>query len=385
MKRVRLKARRSRTARPAPDAGRDNGRGGRYFKTTAEQADNSVPRIKSGCTLLDCALGGGWAKGRVINIVGDKSTGKTLQATEICANFVIQYGPDCRIRYKDTEAAYDVAYAETVGLPTDAVDFGEEIETIEDFERDLTKFCKEIPRGMPGLYILDSLDALSSNEEMDVKYDAQGNEKGSYGLSKAKKMSALFRRCIRAMKRKDVTLVVISQVRDNINAMFGEKYTRSGGKALDFYASQIVWLSELGKIKAKRAGVERKVGVDIKAMVKKNKCGKPWREAEYPIMYDYGVEDVRAGVVWLHAVKRLAEADLGLDVKQKEGEDDEPKRGGFGAGRKQLPAALTKFFDKMNEMDDAEFRSTRKRVNKAVRRVWREIELTFAPPRRKYQ
>src|SRR5260221_11413579 len=80
--------------------------------------------VKSGCTLLDCALGGGWALGRVVNIVGDKSTAKTALAVEALTNFVRDY-PDGKAAYRDAEAAFDQGYSEAMGLPLEKVDFGD--------------------------------------------------------------------------------------------------------------------------------------------------------------------------------------------------------------------------------------------------------------------
>src|SRR5262249_54440053 len=125
----------------------------------------------------------------------------------------------------------------------------------------------------PGFYILDSLDALSDEAEK-----ARAIDEGTYAMNKAKQMSALFRRLCQEMAQYNCTLAVISQVRDNIGVTFGDAYTRSGGKALDFYCSQIVWLAQTGKIARTVKGIERIVGVDIKAKVKKNKVGLPFRE-----------------------------------------------------------------------------------------------------------
>src|SRR5260370_36692879 len=80
--------------------------------------------VKSGCTLLDCALGGGWVLGRVVNIVGDKSTAKTALAVEALTNFVRDY-PDGKAAYRDAEAAFDQGYSEAMGLPLEKVDFGD--------------------------------------------------------------------------------------------------------------------------------------------------------------------------------------------------------------------------------------------------------------------
>ena len=105
-------------------------------KFVSKRAPATVPTVfSSGCTLLDLAAGGGWGIGRVTNIVGDSSTGKTLLAIEACANFGALYGGKS-IRYAEIEAAFDRPYAYTMGMPKDA-EYTEDVHTIEDFERDL--------------------------------------------------------------------------------------------------------------------------------------------------------------------------------------------------------------------------------------------------------
>ena len=254
--------------------------GGLYFG----KPKTDVKFISSGSKMLDLALGGGWARGRIANIVGDSSTGKTLLAIEASANFAMNEAK-AKIRYREAESAFDNNYAAALGFPLEKVDFGDPIETIEDFFEDLQKVT-EGAKG-PELYIVDSLDALSDRAEMDRDID-----QGSYGAEKAKKLSQLFRRCVGGLEKKDVTLMIISQVRENIGAMpFAKKHVRSGGKALNFYSSQVAWLSQLGKLDRTISNVKRITGVKIKAAIEKNKVGLPYREAEFSIMFGYGIDD----------------------------------------------------------------------------------------------
>ncbi|KAH0537147.1 hypothetical protein GP486_008838, partial [Trichoglossum hirsutum] len=213
---------------------------------------------------------GGLALGRTANVVGDKSTAKTGTATEVMINFTQQY-QDGDVAYRESEGAWDDAYAEAMGLPVARIDFGDPdnpIQTIEDFVRDFTAFVeKQLKSKRPGLYILDSLDALSDEDEME-----QDIGKGTYGMNKAKKLSILFRTITKKQEKANVLLLIVSQVRENINAgLFGEKYKRSGGKALDFYASQVFWLANMGMLKRSVNKVERAYGIKLKAVVKKNK------------------------------------------------------------------------------------------------------------------
>lgn len=266
--------------------------GGSYF--TSPKKD--IQFIGSGCKTLDLALGGGWARGRISNIVGDKAVGKTLLAIEACANFNMSV-PKGNIRYREAESAFDESYAAALGFPVEKVDRGDPIETIEDLFEDLEKVIKGA-RG-PELYIVDSLDALSDREEM--KRDIT---EGSYGAEKAKKLSQLFRRQVRGLAEKDIHLMVISQIRDKMNAMaFAKKQQRSGGKAMDFYASQVLWLAQIEKVKRTIGGFTRVTGTWVKGTVEKNKIGLPYREAEFKILFGHGIDDREACVEYLKQAK----------------------------------------------------------------------------------
>ena len=200
--------------------------------------------IPTGSFLLNLVLGGGWARKRVANLVGDKSSGKTLLAIEACANFAKHVGEAEDIRYAETESAFLEEYAHKIGMPQAAQLTKEEdgIRTVEDWYNDLDAFLKEqTKRTTPCFYVLDSLDALSDDAEADRAFG-----ENTYGTGKAKGVSELFRRKISDIAKADCAMLIISQIRDNIGVTFGETKKRSGGRALDFYASQVVWL-EIGR------------------------------------------------------------------------------------------------------------------------------------------
>jgi len=320
-------------------------------------AKTNIQFISTGCAVLDCALGGGVALGRTANLVGDRSTAKTGTATEVLINFVSAY-PSGSAAYRETEAAFDEEYAAAMGLPIDKVDFGDPDEpliTVEDFYRDFDAFCdKQLKAKEPGLYVLDSMDALSDEAEM-----ARDIEKGSFGAAKAKKMSEMFRKITRKQEQANVCLFIVSQVRENIGAMFGEKYTRSGGKALDFYASQIFWLANLGQLKRTSNKVERVYGIKLRASVKKNKVGLPFRKADFQFEFGFGTNDLLASVEWLKEVNRLD----AIDLKATEAKD---------------------FIQEIAKMDTKEYSEERQRAAQAVKIIWAEIEETFIPTRKKY-
>lgn len=266
--------------------------GGLYF---AEDKKN-IQFIRSGSLLLDLALGGGWAMGRVANLVGDRSTGKTLLAMEAAANCVRQY-PNSRIVYKECESAFDVDYAKALGIPMDRIELDQGgIRTVETLMKDIDKEIERKTR-VPVLYVVDSLDAISDDAEMEKEIG-----KGDYGAKKPKLLSEFFR--TRNADLGHVSLFIVSQVRDNLNAgMFGKKHVRSGGKALDFFASQIQWLYKVKTLTKTVMHQERAIGVRVKAKNEKNKISLPFRECEFNIRFGYGVEDRESQIEFLEDCK----------------------------------------------------------------------------------
>lgn len=325
--------------------------GGNLFFTSPRE---HLALINSGCELLNCTVGGGWPMGRVVNIVGDKSSGKSLLSIEALANFNRAY-PDGHSAYCETEAAFDDDYAKALGIDLRKVE-RPECDTVEELFASLNKFIDAVGENGHGLYIVDSLDAISDKAE-------QGRDinDASYGGTKPKKMGEMFRRLVKKLEASGTCLIFISQVRDAIGVMFGEKHTRTGGRALDFYASQIVWLAHVGQIKRTVSKLQRTIGVRIKAKVKKNKIGLPFRECEFEILFGYGIDDVSSNLAFLKDSGRLGK--LGI------------------ASTEQAISSYRKSFDSLTPKVQEEVRA---RIDEIVRQSWYEIESTFLPKRGKY-
>jgi recombination protein RecA len=296
----------------------------------------------------------------MVNIVGDKAVGKTLLAIEAAANFAARW-PSGHIWYRESEAAFDEEYAAELGIPVKRIDFGPDgldtiWDTVEDIYEDLEP-CLEISgrSGEPGLYIIDSLDALSSRAEQQRKID-----EGSYRTEKPRALGELFRRRIREIKRSQICFMIVSQVRERIGVTFGEKYTRTGGKSLDFYASQILWLHNLGTKSSTIQGVKQIHSVEVRAKCKKNKIGIPFRECDFRIRFGYGMDDISASIDWL--------AERGLLTQ---------------AGLRSEKEAKTYLREASQMSTEARLREAH-RLGDIVAASWSEITDRFRPPNRKY-
>lgn len=327
----------------------DTGKGA-YFSAPSE----SHEFVSTGCALLDCVMGGGYVLGRVTNIVGDRSTGKTLLAMEGAANFLKVY-PTGKVLYVETESCFDVNYAEQgLGISMKKVDLRQGVDTVEELFDELTKFLTAKSLSKPAYIVVDSLDALTDQAETE-----RGISDGSYGTGKAKKMSELFRRLIRKLEQHRATLIIISQVRDAIGVTFGRKTKRTGGRALDFYAAQVMFLAQKEVLKKTISGAVRPIAVEIRIKMDKNKIGLPFRECVFPIRFGYGIDDVTASLDWLQEVKRLDEVGL-------------------------TKTEVEKTIKQLDDLDRPDFEALRADISKAVRKVWGEIETEFLPRRKKY-
>lgn len=329
------------------------GEGGSYFAGPKSE----LSFTSTGSKVLDLALGGGWAEQRIFNIVGDKSSGKTLLSIEACANFAIKY-PKGIIRYREAEAAFDKSYAQALGMPIDKVDFGADdspMDTVEDLFEDLEYTIERSKKKkVPCLYILDSLDALSDRAELERDMD-----EGTYGTNKARNMSQLLRRLTRQMASARLTLGIVSQVRSNIGVAFGPSTRRSGGRALDFYASQVLHLHHLGQVPRTIRGIKRAVGIEVRGRVDKNKVSLPYRDAYFKIMFGFGVDDISSCLQWLSSVNEL---------------------GQVGITKKHIKRYVRSLMKKPGSEYDREVA----KIHSIVSDKWYEIEREFLPTRSKY-
>lgn len=266
--------------------------------------------LSTGSTLLNLALSGrpngGYMKGKYFFIVGDSKTGKTWQSLTCLAEAAINPEFDDYVFvFDDNEGGALMDMARFFGKevlrraqPPRRDKDGDPIfsESIEDFYDHIDDLVK---RGQKFIYILDSMDGLTSQDE-EKKFEEQKAARrkgtktaGSYGDGKAKKNAQGLRRLKRGLRDTGSILIIISQTRDNINAgPFGEKKTRSGGRALRFYATAEWWSSHMGSIKKFVRGRTRKIGAHTVLKFQKNRL--TGREDSVVISFypSYGLDDV---------------------------------------------------------------------------------------------
>jgi len=353
--------------------------------------------LSTGSTLLNLACTDsddcGFSKGGYFYLVGDSTSGKTWLSMTCLAEATLNKDfKNYRFIFDDVEggALMDVEYY-----------FGKEVarrmepprlkgktpvfsDTVESFYFHLDDALKD---GRPFIYILDSQDSLVSTASAKKfsahkKATQEGEDSaGSYGDGKAKYHSENLRRVVGALKKSGSILIIIGQTRDNLGFGFETK-TRSGGRALRFYANLEIWTSVAGKIKKTVRGKERTVGVKCLAEVKKNrvtgKVGKD-RAVIIPIYYNLGIDDIGSCVDYL-----ISENHWKVKSKPQEEEKD---KGGDSSKKKK--SVIIDAHDIMIEgsrnqiVSFIEEEGLEQKVRSITAKVWQEVEKECLPQRKR--
>lgn len=252
--------------------------------------------VSTGSTLLDLSIlggrvhGGGIPSGILCEIFGPSGSGKTVLLSEIAGAIQRQEG---QVMFHDPEARLNKQFARMFDLDTNEIAYDnpdtvpQVFQSAREWEVDNTKI-----NGV----VADSLAALSTDWELEGK--------DQYGMRRAKELSEQLRLTTRIISHKNLLMVVSNQVRVNQDAgPYGQKYRAPGGEAVGFYSSLRLRTSNPKKIKktVKVSGkeVERVVGIEVQVEVFKNSVWSPYRKAPLYILYDYGVDDIRANLQFI--------------------------------------------------------------------------------------
>ena len=251
--------------------------------------------VSTGSTLLNLAISnkpnGGIAVGRITEINGLESSGKSLIGAHILAETQRKEGVAV---YMDTETSVSREFLEAIGIDVGNMLYIH-LETIEDIFEAIEKIVvkiRESDKDRLVTILVDSLAAATTKVELEADF-----EKDGWATSKAIIISKAMRKITQMIGRQKVALVFTNQLRQKLGVMFGDPWTTSGGKALPFHASTRIRLKNVGQIKDKKTNT---IGMKMRAQVIKNRLGPPMRHADFNLYFESGIDDDGS---WLQVLK----------------------------------------------------------------------------------
>lgn len=249
--------------------------------------------ISTGCVVLDAIMGGGVPIGRMVEMFGEPSSGKSLIAAQIAAT---AQDAGILVAYADTETTVSDAMMRKLGVNVDELIYTspDTVEDVFEFFDQAIETKRKIDPDNALLLIWDSIAATSSLAEMEKDYGETGY------LTQARIISQSLRKITRKISKDRVALLFLNQTREKIGVMFGDKVTTFGGKAVAFHASVRVQLILANKLKSVTGKHKNKiVGMNTRAVVVKNKVAMPFMDALLPIYFGKAIDDVEASYLWL--------------------------------------------------------------------------------------
>ena len=289
--------------------------------------------LSTGSTLLNISCTGmpegGFVKGRYFFLVGDSSSGKTFLSLTCFAEASLNPNfKNYRLIYDDVEGGALMDFERFFGKPVaDRVESPVVEDGVPRCSRTIEEFYFNIhdalDEGTPFIYVLDSMDSLSSNyegkkfDEKKTEHEGGAKAKGDYGDGKAKINSGYLRKVLSRLEESGSILIIISQTRDNVGGgMFDEQQIHSGGRALKFYACLQLWSGRGKTLKKSHKGIDRQIGIISKIRVRKNRLTGREVSVEVPIYHSYGIDDTGSCVDFLVKEKHWKKAGQSISAPE---------------------------------------------------------------------
>ncbi len=270
-----------------------------YFLDGTEETPTDLTEwISTGSSLLDLAISnrpnGGIPVGRITEITGMEASGKSLISAHLLAN---TQKKDGLAVYIDTENALNEEFARAIGIDVSKMLYIQ-LETVEDIFEVIESIIMKVRESSKDRLVticVDSVAAATTKLEQAADY-----EKDGWATAKALVLSKAMRKITQLIGRQRICLVFTNQLRQKLGVSFGDPWTTSGGKALQFHASCRLRLKGMGQITTKVNDKKQCIGIKTRAQVVKNRMGPPLKTAEFDIRFESGIDDIGS---WLALMK----------------------------------------------------------------------------------